>query len=162
MAKSIYEMGTSPRKIAIPKEEKNNIRLVEDNRRQSVKMTAKQRNKQIKSFFIVASIFVVLLTISYRNSVINEIYAAIQSDESTIAELQKQNEQTIISIENGLNLNTIEKEAKEQLGMQKVTNTQTEYITLPTQDYIAMPTSEYIVVEEETLYDKILEKIFGE
>jgi len=47
-----------------------------------------------------------------------------------------------------LNLNNLEQEAKEQLGMQKLNSSQTIYITLPKTDYIE-PAAEQVVIEEE-------------
>ncbi len=42
--------------------------------------------------------------------------------------LQKENEQLKVNIENSLNLNNIEKAAKEKLGMKKLDNNQKTYM----------------------------------
>ena len=47
---------------------------------------------------------------------------------------------------NGLNLNNLEQEAKEQLGMQKLNSKQTIYMTLPKNDYIE-PAAEEVIIE---------------
>ena len=60
----------------------------------------------------------------------------------------EQNAQLEVSIENGLNLNNLEQEAKEQLGMQKLNSKQTIYITLPKSDYIE-PAAEKVIIEED-------------
>ena len=61
--------------------------------------------------------------------------------------MQKKNTQLEVSIENGLNLNNLEQEAKEQLGMQKLNSKQTIYMTLPKSDYIE-PAAEEVIIEE--------------
>ena len=82
----------------------------------------------------MVAIFAVLLTISYRNSQINEKFSEIQSLKQELAMVKKENEQTKVNIENSLNLNNIEQVAKEKLGMKKLANTQTVYIELPKKD----------------------------
>jgi len=66
-----------------------------------------------------------------------------------------------VNIENSLNLSNIEREAKERLGMQKLTSKQTVYISLPKKDYVEPATEEVIIEEEKTLLESIINKIFG-
>ena len=128
MARSRYEYSTSPRKLQPDyqrKSKKRNLKIVEDLPRQEVKISAEQKKKQIKLTLVVIGIFTLLLTISYRNSQINEKFSEAQSLKRELSSIEKENEQTKVAIENSLNLNTIEKLAKEKLGMQKLTNKQT-------------------------------------
>ena len=53
-----------------------------------------------------------------------------------MSSLEKENEQLKVNIENSVNLNNIEQAAKEKLGMQKLTNKQAVYVSLPKKDYI--------------------------
>ena len=102
-----------------------------------------------------------MLTISYRNSQINEKFTEIQSLKKELSATQKENEQMKVNIENNLNLNTIEKMAKEKLGMQKLTNRQTVYINLPKKDYVE-PASEKIVKNSnENWFQKLTNKLFN-
>ena len=72
--------------------------------------------------------------------------------------LSKTNQQIEVSIENNLNLNTIEQTAKEQIGMQKLNNNQKIYVNLPKQDYVA-PASEQVVIEEnQNFFQKLFSK----
>ena len=59
-------------------------------------------------------------------------------------------------------MSNIEKEAKERLGMEKLTNKQTVYVTLPKKDYIESA-SEKVVIEEEdeSWFQKILDLILN-
>ena len=101
-----------------------------------------------------------LVTISYRNSQINEKFNEVQDLKQQLASLEKENEQLEVSIENSLNANNIEKLAKEQLGMQKLTNKQTVNVILPKKDYVE-PSKEEITIEDdenENWFQKLLDK----
>ena len=163
MARSRYEYGTSPRKLepnVRNKPKKNKIRVIETPAKQNIKISKAQKKKQIKLTFAVIGIFILLLTISYRNSQINEKFSQVQNLKKELTTIQKENEQLQVSIENSLNLNTIEKQAKEKLGMQKLTNKQTVYLTLPKKDYVEAP-SEKVVKEEKSWLDNLIDKILN-
>ena len=114
-------------------------------RAKKVNEIKKQKRKAIK-YLIIG--FMILFAISYRNSQIDENFAKVQDLKKEVAEVEKQNAQLQVSIENGLNSNNLEQEAKEKLGMQKLNSKQTIYITLPKNDYIE-PASEEVVIEEK-------------
>ena len=152
MARNMYQYSTSPKKLEPDyqrktKSKKRNLKVVEDLPRQGVKISIEQKKKQLKMTLVVIGIFALLLTISYRNSQINEKFSTVQSLKKELSATQKENEQLKVSIENSLNLNTIEKLAKEKLGMQKLTNKQSIYINLPKKDYVE-PASEKVVRED--------------
>ena len=102
-----------------------------------------------------------LLTISYRNSQINEKFNQVQELKKELASLEKENEQSEVSIENSLNFNNIEKIAKEKLGMQKLTNKQTVYVTLPKKDYVEPATEDVIIRDETNWFQEFVNKIFN-
>lgn len=165
MAVVKYQYETSPRKLEpeIKKRKNNakrNLKIVEDLPRQQVKLSATQKKKQKNLTLVVIGIFLLLLTISYRNSQINEKFNDVQSLKKELSTLQKENEQLRVNIENGINVNTIEKLAKEKLGMEKLTSKQTIYINLPKQEYTEAE-SEKIIIEESNWFDKIINKIFN-
>ena len=172
MISSRYEYETSPRKVepdirrkkqVNPNRQprKKKLRVVEDLPRQEVKISKAQKKKQIKLTFVVVGIFILLLTVSYRNSQINEQFTKVQSLKKDLASIKKENEQLEVSIENSLNVNTVEKLAKEKLGMQKLTNKQTLYVALPKKDYVETSTEEVIVEEERNWLEQLIEKIFN-
>ncbi len=163
MAKSRYEYGTSPRKVKTdyqPKKKKKELKVVKDIPRQDIKLSKEQKNKQIKLTIIVAITFILLLTISYRNSQINEKFNLVQQQKRELSSLQKENEQLKVSIENGLNLNNIEKIAKEKLGMQKLTNSQTLYISLPKKDFVESASEEVVIEKEKSVFEQFVDKLF--
>ena len=165
MARNNYQYSTSPRKLE-PEVKKNkqskrgNLRIVEDLPNKQVKVSDVQRKKQTKVTLIVMAIFILLLTISYRNSQINESFNNVQTLKRELSTLEKENAQLKVSIENGLNLNNVEKMAKEKLGMQKLTNSQTIYVSLPKKDFTETP-SEEVVKQEKNWFEKLVDKIFN-
>ena len=166
MARARYETGTSPRKLEPDyqrkqKRKKPRLRVVEDLPRQEVKVSKTQKVRQRQLTLVVAGIFLLLVTISYRNSQINEKFNEVQDLKQQLASLEKENEQLEVSIENSLNANNIEKLAKEQLGMQKLTNKQTVNVILPKKDYVE-PSKEEITIEDdenENWFQKLLDKL---
>ena len=164
MARAGYQYGTSPKKLEPNyerKSKKRKLEIVEDIPRQKVQISSSQKKRQRQLTLIVIGIFVVLLTISYRNSQINEKFNQVQELKKELASLEKENEQSEVSIENSLNFNNIEKIAKEKLGMQKLTNKQTVYVTLPKKDYVEPATEDVIIRDETNWFQECLNKIFN-
>ena len=164
MSRNGYQYSTSPRKLE-PEyrqhKQKRKLKVVEDLPRQEVKISKEQKKKQLKITLAVIAIFGLLLTISYRNSQINEEFNKMQSLKQELASVQKENEQLKVSIENGLNLNNIEKLAKEKLGMQKLTNRQIVYVTLPKKDYVESASEKVVIDNQENWFQKFVDKIFN-
>ena len=168
MVQTKYQYGTSPRKVdpdynrrakRVP--QKRQLRIVEDLPRQQIKISTEQRKKQLKMTVTVVGLFLLLLTISCRNSQIDKQFNKIQEQKRQLATLQKENEQLRVSIENSLNLSNIEKVAKEELGMQKLSSKQTVYVTLPKKDYVESASEKVIIKEEKNWWEKIADKIFN-
>lgn len=169
MAQAKYQYGTNPRKVdpdynrrtkKVP--QKRQLKIVEDLPRQQIKVSKEQRRKQLKMTVTVVGLFLLLLTISCRNSQIDKQFNQIQEQKKQLAELQKENEQLRVSIENSLNLSNIEKVAKEELGMQKLSSKQTVYVTLPKKDYVESA-SEKVVIEsdEKSWFKDLIDKILN-
>lgn len=164
MGRSGYQYTTSPRKLEPNQKTQNKrkkLKIVEDIPRQKIEISKEQRRRQIKITLFVIAIFGILVTISYRNSQINEKFTEMKNLEQELASLQKENEQTKVSIQNGLNLNNIEKLAKEKLGMQKLTNKQTTYVSLPKKDYVQSATEKIILEDNKNWFEKLVDKIFN-
>lgn len=165
MAGSRYEYETSPRKIEPDVQRKQTrrrkLKVVEDVPRQEIKISQEQKKRQIKLTLVVMGVFMLLLTISYRNSQINEKFNQVQTLKKELSSLEKENEQLKVSIQNSLNLNTIEKLAKEKLGMQKLANKQTVYVTLPKKDYVEPASEEVIVERKKNWFEQLVDKIFN-
>ena len=168
MVQDRYQYGTSPRKIepdynvkTKKVSQKRQLKIVEDLPRQQVKVSKEQRKIQLRLTVTVAGIFLLLLTISCRNSQIDKQFNQIQEQKKQLASLQKENEQLKVSIENSLNLNNVEKVAREELGMQKLSSKQTVYITLPKKDYVESASEKVVIKEEKNWWEELADKILN-
>ncbi len=163
-----YEYGTNPRKIEPnykrgKKQNKNDVKTRikrnEEVRKQAMKLEKKKHQKNVA---LVVAIFLILLAISYRNSLINEKFNEIQNKKTELSSIEKTNGQLQVSIEESVNLSSIEQAAKDRLGMKKPDNDQKVYVELEKKDYVETATEE---IKEDTKdsnkwYEKILDKIF--
>ena len=75
--------------------------------------------------------------------------------------LQKENEQLKVSIENSINISNIEKVAKEELGLQKLSIKQTVYITLPKKDYVETAAEKVVINDNQSWWQKLVDKILN-
>ena len=165
-----YQYETSPRKIQPEYEPKRNtnqrkkyeeqIKINERQRKEAIKMEKRRHNKNV--LFII-TIFLILLAISYRSSLINERFSIIQKEKERLSALQKTNDQLEVSIESSLNLKNVEETAKEKLGMQKLENDQKVYISLDKKDYVETSTEEVDITTKENTnwFMQMLNKILG-
>ena len=149
-----YQYETSPRKLDV-EYEKSKVKTKPKNK---TKVKEKPKSKVIAILKILL-IFVVLLTISYRNSLINEKFTNIKDMKNQIASLEKENEQLKVNIESKTNLTTIEKKAEEELGMKKQAKSQTQYINIEKQDFIETASEKVVNDKQESIFQKILDII---
>ncbi len=158
MAKTKYQYGTSPRKLEpeYNKYRKKNLEVRKTQEKEQVKVSKSEKAKITKRISIVLILFAILFTISYRNSQINESFNQVQNLKKQLALVEKENEQLKVNIENSLNTNNIEQAAMEKLGMQKLTNKQIIYVSLPKKDYIESPSEEVKIEQEYNFIEKII------
>lgn len=153
-----YEYETSPRKLE--PDYQTNIRKKKKTVVKRKTNTKAQTRNNIKTIFEVVLGFAILLLISYRYSVVNASFNEKENLKSQLAELKKQNEQLQVSIEQQMNINKIEQEAKEKLGMQKLDNSQKVYVSLDKEDYIEAPINNIETQKTETWWSKLLKDLF--
>lgn len=166
MAQAKYQYGTSPRKLepdytrkSKQKPKRKQLKVVEDLPRKQVKISKEQKQRQLKMTVFVVGLFLALLTISCRNSQIDKQFNQIQDQKKQLAALQKENEQLKVSIENSVNISNIEKIAKEELGMQKLSSKQTVYVTLPKKDYVESASEKVVIEQNKNWFEKLADKI---
>lgn len=163
-SKAFYQYETSPRKLE-PEYKSKKVRKTRQPKSNNVKVRKTRaqvlkekelKKKKLKAKFVIYAllIFSAFFVMTYRNSLIDEKFMKVESLKSDLALLQKENEQLRVNIENSFNLATIEQQAKEQLGMQKLDDNQKEYITLPKKEFI-QPVNEKIIFENDTWYQRI-------
>lgn len=164
-----YEYETSPRKLEYNSKTKNKKKRSKK-QVSSTKRTNKiaqekkaQRKEKVKvHVMLVANVLLILaimFVIIYRNALINQYFSQIQKLKAQIGDIEKENAQIEISIQNSLNLSSIEQTAKDMLGMQKLTSKQTIYLSLPKKDYVEPSTEEVVIEENEGFVQKIIDFI---
>ena len=170
MEKFGYEYGATPRKLEPeygPRKTKKSkeefekqIKINEKQKKEAMKMEKKKHNKNVA---LVAAIFLILLTISYRSSLINERFNEIQNSKEKLAAIQKTNGQLEVSIESSLNLSNVKNAAKDKLGMQELDNNQKVYVTLDKKDYVEGSSEDIDITNDDnsndTWYKKIINKV---
>ncbi len=160
-ARAYYQYETSPRKIQPQYEPKKNpYKKKKTSLKKSHKQkVAKKTKYNYKPVIYVAMAFLMLCIISYRNSQITEKYNAKEQIKAQVSQVQKDNEQLRVSIENSLNLNSVEQEASSKLGMQKLDNNQKVYVSLPKTDYIETASEKVIIEDNSSWFQKLLNKL---
>lgn len=161
-----YQYETSPRKLQ-PEYQTKPVKYPKKStaRKQAntKKNTVKEEKKKVQTryIFYVLIGFSILFAISYRNSIINEDFTQIKNMKAQLAEVEKENAQLEVNIQSNLNLKNVEQSAKELLGMQKLNNKQTVYVSLPKKDYIESATEEIKIEENENWLVKLIEDLLG-
>lgn len=162
-----YQYETSPRKLQ-PEYEQKPLKYPKKSIARKIQTTNKTKNEkevkkngQIKYVFYVLIGFTILFAISYRNSIINEEFTQIKSLKTQLAAVEKENTQLEVNIQSNLNLKNVEQNAKELLGMQKLNNKQTIYVSLPKKDYIESATEEVKIEEEENWIVSLIKDLLG-
>ena len=164
MGRTNYEFGTTPRKLKPEykpnkdkqKEIQKQKKINEEQKKAAIKM---EKRMQLKNVALIVAIFLILLTISYRSSLINERFNEIQTQKNNLSAIEKTNGQLEVSIESSLNLSNIEESAKEKLGMQKLDNSQKVYVALDKKDYVEVIEDDIETEEkEDPWYKKIINK----
>lgn len=160
-----YQYETSPRKLE-PEYRTQNKKYPKKstapkiNKQVKKEKVAKQNNvkKQDRAKLVIALglVFAAIFAISFRNSQIDESFTKNEEMKQKYLSIEKENDQMKVDIENNLNLNNLEQQAKELLGMQRLTNKQTVYISLPKKDYIQPAAESVIIEDDEGLVEKIL------
>ncbi len=157
-----YQYETSPRKIQPEYERRKrkqnpyNVTKKSTAKKVNKKPVAKSKIKpKAKATLYIAISFAILFGISYRNSLITESFNKKENLKEELSSVQKENEQLKVNIESSLNLNNVEQQAKNLLGMQKLDNKQKVYINLQKKDYIEPAAEEVEVDENLSIWQKI-------
>lgn len=152
-----YQYETSPRKLEpyYAPNKKNNAEETKKQNNKSIKKQKEERKLKRKIIMYSILVFSILFAISYRNAQIDENFKKVQNLKAELAAIEKENTQLEVAIESNLNLTNLEQQARSLLGMQKLTNKQTEYVTLPKTDYIEVASEQVIIEEEKSVLETI-------
>ena len=153
-----YEYETSPRKLEpyyTPTRKKTDIKKEASKKAKYAKKQKEARKLKMKIMMYLAIAFTIVFSISYRNAQIDENFDKVQNLKSELSAVEKENAQLEVAIESSLNLTNLEQQARSMLGMQKLTNKQTEYVSLPKTDYIEAASEQVVIEEEKGLLETI-------
>ena len=139
-----YQYETSPRKL---KPEYEKVKTTYPKKSTAKKTNKKQVEKQKKALhrkiiFYIAMCFTALFVISYRYSMLDDTYAKLSSKKAELESIDKETRQLEATIESNINLTKIEEDAKNLLGMQKLSPEQKVYVTLPKTDHVETSSDE--------------------
>lgn len=154
-----YEYETSPRKLepyyAPKKQTKKQTTKKKIDKKAQLEKLKKERKMKLKVVMYLIVAFAIFFGISYRNAKIDENFDKVQTLKSELEAIEKENAQLEVAIESSLNLTNLEQQARNILGMQKLTNRQTEYISLPKTDYIEAASEQVVIEENKGIFEKI-------
>lgn len=157
---SKYEYETSPRKLEpyyAPKKDLAKNKQKSNKQANNSKKQKAELKLKFKIVFYLVIGFGILFAISYRNAQIDENFGKVQTLKSDLAAVEKKNAQLEVSIESTLNLTNLEQQARNILGMQKLTNKQTGYINLPKSDYTEVATEQVKIEENKSLIKTVID-----
>ena len=164
MARTSYQYETSPRKYEpeyttrkITKKQAPKVSKKEIEKRLEKERAkkAEERKKKAKQIFAVAFVFDMLLSLSYREIQIMEMFDQKKEQEDKLALIQKENgqiEKNIKEEESKLEWNTIKQRATEELGMEVKTGIP---INLERTDNVETE-NKYIKEDETSWLEKIV------
>lgn len=153
-----YQYETSPRKLQPEYEPIKKRYPKKSTAKKTTSKTKVQKNNKTKIMMYIGIAFVILFAVSYRNALIAQKYSEIKELKSELSEVEKENKQLEVNIESKTNLGAIEEKASKDLGLKKLDDSQTVYVSLEKQDYIES-SSEEVKLEEANWFENIINKI---
>lgn len=158
-----YQYETSPRKLQpeyTPIKKKYPKKSTASKKAMAEQKQAKVvQNKNIKIMLYIGIIFAILFAVSYRNALVAQRYNELKNLKVQLAKIEKENEQLEVNIESKTNLSAIEKRAEEELGMKKLGDSQTVYVSLDKNDYIESAAESVKLEEDLNWFEKIINTI---
>ena len=158
-----YQYETSPRKLQPEYEpikkkypKKSTLSKKAINEKKQKELTQKNN---IKIMIYIGIIFAMLFAVSYRNALVAQRYSELKDLKVQLSKIEKENEQLEVNIESKTNLSAIEKRAEEELGMKKLGDSQTVYVSLDKSDYIESAAESVKLEKELNWFEKIIDTI---
>lgn len=164
-----YQYETSPRKVQpefeprkkqYPKKStsRKNATKVDYNKRKNIEVHSKS-SKNFKIVLYIGIVFALLFAVSYRNALITQKYSEIKKLKTELSELEKDNKQLEVNIETKTNLGLIEEKGTNELGLKKLDDSQTVYVSLDKQDYIESSSEDVKLTDESNWVSEIINKL---
>ena len=160
-----YQYDTSPRKYKTTYDDEPIKKQLKkpNNKKQKTLKKKLVKQKEIKMakrkmVLYLATSFLLLFGLIVLRAQVNQNFNQIQRLKAQALELQKENDQLQVAVQNDLNISSIEQNAREKLGMQKLTSSQIKYVSLNKKDYVA-PSVAVVKIEDESIFTAIVKFI---
>ena len=161
-----YQYETSPRKLEpeyAPKKntykgKKSTAKKPTVKKIKSNKKAKKENKKEKQTIKYIIFGFAIVFAMCFQNAKIDENFEKMQDLKKELAVVEKENSQLELELESNLNLANIEQQAKELLGMQKLTNKQIVYVNLDKSDHVEAA-AESVKLSNETIFTKVANTI---
>jgi len=158
-----YQYETSPRKLQpeyTPIKKKYPKKSTASKKTINIQKQAKVDGAEnVKIMLYIGIIFAMLFAVSYRNALVAQRYSELKDLKVQLSKIEKENEQLEVNIESKTNLSAIEKRAEEELGMKKLGDSQTVYVSLDKSDYIESAAESVKLEKELNWFEKIIDTI---
>ena len=168
-----YQYETSPRKLEPEYAPKKNTykgkkstakkpEVIKSNKTNKAKKSKNKNKKETQTIKYIVFGFAILFGMCFQNAKIDENFEKVKDLKRELAAIEKENSQLELELESNLNLSNIEQQAKELLGMQKLTSKQMVYVNLEKDDHIETA-AESVKITNDSFFKKAvttLKKLF--
>lgn len=154
-----YQYETSPRKLQPEYEPIKKQYPKKSTAKKTAKNIKVKKRSNPKILLYIGAIFIMLFAVSYRNALIAQKYNEIKGLKSKLSEVEKENKQLEVNIESKTNLGAMEEKASKDLGLKKLDDSQTVYVSLDKQDYVESATENVKMQENTNWFENIINKI---
>lgn len=158
---NLFQEQLEKQQKTIEKRERQKEKLKRAKIKEEQAKIKRESKRNVKVITGLCIFFAVFSIIGYRVFLINNSLKEKENLKAQLSEIKKQNEQLQVTIEQQMNLNTIEQEAKEKLGMRKLDNNQKVYVNLNKEDYTQSSVSSEQGKGNETWWAKLFKDLFN-
>lgn len=144
-----YQVSNTARKTELPNKNPNPLSYKEVKINKNTKRNAKS---ELLTIIWIVAVFAMLMILVYRFNVINAKNLQVQSLKKEMLTAQGILASSQIEVEQSIDLNKIEADAKQKLGMQKPSQSQLIYIDNSTSNSVYSN-------ETTTIIDKVIDKL---
>lgn len=128
----------------------------------TMKKTPPKRGSASKVFLLAFSVFSICFVVISGKVETSKMYRQISSAEQNLEIIQSENVRLQSELESKMTLKNVEEYVVDVLGLQKLTNSQIEYVETQTDDIVEIPEEEEnFFVRMKDKFDKFVEYIFG-
>ena len=160
-----YQYDTSPRKYKTTYDDepiKKQLKKPNSKKQKTLKkkiIRQKEINMARRKIILYSiTCFLLLFGLIVLRAQVNQNFNQIQRLKALAVELQKENDQLQVVVQNNLNISSVEQNARDNLGMQKLTSSQIRYVNIDKKDYVS-PSVATVKIQEDNVFTSIVKFI---